>query len=108
MRVILFVALVAAAAAMPARAEAPKAKILEATARATALALVQGGTVKSSELEHEHGKLIYSFDITQPGSSGVEEVQISAISGKLVARHHETAAKEATEAKAVAKTPKAK
>lgn len=111
MRKIIFVALVATVAAMPALATAPKAKVPEAKARVTALALVKDGTVKSSELEREHGKLIYSFDITQPNTPGVEEVQISAITGKLVARHHESTTKEATEAKAEAveaKAPKAK
>jgi len=102
-----FAALIAVAVAMPALS-APKARVPEAKARAAALALVKDGTVKSSELEHEHGKLIYSYDITQPGASGVEEVQISAMTGKLVSRHHESAAKEAIETKAEAMEAKVK
>ena len=50
-----------------------EAKITEETARATALKEVPNGTVKSSELEREHGKLIYSFDITAPGKTGIDE-----------------------------------
>ena len=43
-----------------------EAKISEETARATALKEVPNGKVKSSELERENGKLIYSYDITVP------------------------------------------
>jgi len=84
----------------PALAAAQKPKITEAQARAKALSLVKDGKIRSSELEREHGKLIYSFDIAQPNTTAVDEVQISAITGKLVARHHESSAKEAAEAKA--------
>ena len=41
-------------------------KVTEAQARSTALARVVNGTVKSSELEKENGKLIWSFDIATP------------------------------------------
>ena len=69
---------------------AAKAKISLEAARKTALAAVPGGTVRSEELEREHGKLIYSFDIVLSGKPGVEEVNVSARTGKIVARHHET------------------
>ncbi len=46
-----------------ARLEA-KAKIARADAEKTALAQVPDGTVKEAEIEKEHGKLIWSFDIT--------------------------------------------
>src|ERR1700710_2910136 len=62
---------------------AKKAKITLDAARATALAQVPNGTVKSEELEREHGKLIYSFDIVVPGKSGIEEVNVSAVTGKV-------------------------
>jgi uncharacterized membrane protein YkoI len=75
-----------------------EAKISEETARATALAQVPNGTVKSSELEREHGKLIYSYDISVPGKTGVEEVNVNAIDGSVVAREHETAKAEKKEA----------
>ena len=69
--------------------------------------------VESEELEKEHGKLIYSFDLKVPGKSGVEEVQVDAMTGKLVNTHHETASaehKEATKEKQEAATasPKSK
>lgn len=78
---------------------AKQAKISLEDARATALARVPGGAVKSEELEKEHGKLIYSFDIAVPGKSGVEEVNVSAITGKVLARKHESARAEKREEK---------
>jgi uncharacterized membrane protein YkoI len=83
-----------------------EAKISEETARATALKEVPNGTVKSSELEREHGKLIYSYDLTVPGKSGVQEVNVNAIDGTVVAKQHETAAAERKEAVQEAKEKK--
>ncbi len=60
------------------------------------------GTVESSELEREHGKLIYSFDIRNSKGS-ITEVNVSAINGKIIAVQHENAAKEAAEHKQEAK-----
>ena len=85
-----------------------EAKISEETARATALKEVPNGTVKSSELEREKGKLIYSFDISVPGKSGIEEVNVNAIDGSVVAREHESAKTERKEAAKEAKEKKAK
>jgi uncharacterized membrane protein YkoI len=66
--------------------------------RATEIALKRvPGKIKSSELEREHGKLIYSFDITT--KKGVTEVNVDAITGKIVGTQHESAAKEAAEKK---------
>lgn len=91
-----------------------EAKIDEATARTTALKEVPNGVVESGELEREKGKLIYSFDIKAPDRSGVEEVNVDAVSGAVVAHEHETPAKERKEAAKEAKkepgraaTPKA-
>ena len=86
-----------------------EAKIPEATARATALKEVPGGVVKEYELEREKGKLIWSYDIAVAGKSGIEEIAIDAMTGKMVGREHESAKnmqKEAAEdsAKAKAKT----
>jgi uncharacterized membrane protein YkoI len=84
-----------------------EAKISEATARATALKEVPNGTVKSSELEREGGKLIYSYDITVPGKTGIDEVNVNAIDGTVVAKQHETPKAEKTEAAKEAKEKKA-
>jgi uncharacterized membrane protein YkoI len=80
-----------------------EAKIPEADARKTALAAVPGGKVRSHELERENGKLIYSYDIKVAGKSGVEEVNVDAITGQIVAHEHEDAKAEAKEKKAEAK-----
>ena len=85
-----------------------EAKISEAAARAIALKEVPNGTIKSSELEREHGTLIYSFDISVPGKTGIEEIAVSAINGSIVAREHETPKMEKKEAALEAKEKKAK
>lgn len=85
-----------------------EAKISEETARATALKEVPNGTIKSSELEREKGKLIYSFDISVPGKTGIEEINVNAIDGSVVAREHETPKTEKTEAAKEAQEKKAK
>jgi cell division protein FtsL len=80
---------------------ATKPKITMAQARATALKKAPG-TVKSEELENEHGKLIYSFDIAT-SKSAITEVNVDALNGKIVAVQQENAAKEAAEKKQEAK-----
>jgi uncharacterized membrane protein YkoI len=84
-----------------------EAKISEAAARVTALKEVPNGSVKSSELERENGKLIYSYDITVPGKTGIDEVNVNAIDGTVVAKQHETPKSEKAEAAKEAKEKKA-
>lgn len=79
-----------------------EAKIAERDARKTALAAVPGGKVRSHELERENGKLIYSYDIKVAGKPGVEEVNVDAMTGEVVAHEHEDAKAEAKEKKAEA------
>ncbi len=97
--------LVAALAISPTVASAgrPHARISERAAQVVALKHVQGGTIKSSELEREHGKLIYSFDIARLNMAGVEEVHVDATTGRFLGQHHETALKESIERKGEAK-----
>jgi uncharacterized membrane protein YkoI len=83
-----------------------EAKVSEADARATALKEIPNGTVKSEELEREKGKLIYSYDITVPGKSGVEEVNVNAVDGSVVGKMHESAKTEKKEAAKEAKEKK--
>ena len=91
-------------ACLPAAALAAKTethpKISESHARSIAQARVPKGHVKSHELEHEGGRLIYSFEFTVPGKSGVEEVNVDAHSGKVVGVEHESPQKEKKEAAA--------
>ena len=77
-----------------------EAKVTEAQAKATALGKVPQGVVKSSELEREHGRLIWSFDMTRPSAKGATEIQVDALTGKIVSVKKETPAQEAKEARA--------
>jgi uncharacterized membrane protein YkoI len=85
-----------------------EAKISMKQARSTALARVPGGRVKSSELEREGGKLIYSFDIRPAKGTGIDEVHVDAITGEVLAVDHETPAGEAKERRAERKGRKPK
>jgi uncharacterized membrane protein YkoI len=73
-------------------------KITEPEARKIALARVPG-TVRSEELEREHHRVVYSYDIEQSGKPGVEEVQVDAKSGKIVSIRHESDKAEEQEKK---------
>lgn len=85
-----------------------KAKISKADATKIALAKVPNGTVKEAELEKEHGKLIWSFDITTPDSADITEVQVNAKTGKVESVEKETPAEQAKEKQAEAKEKKGK
>jgi uncharacterized membrane protein YkoI len=74
-----------------------QAKISEADARATALSKVPDGTIKESELEKEKGKLIWSFDISRPGTRDISEVNVDAITGEVVGMELETPKDQAKE-----------
>src|SRR5690242_92235 len=66
-----------------------EAKISMEKARGIALQNAPGGKIASAELEREHGKLIYSFDIKR-GMQGVTEVNVDAKNGKVVSITHES------------------
>jgi hypothetical protein len=76
-----------------------KAKITAEAATASAKALLPNATVKSAEIEEEGGKLIYSFDFATAGKTGIDEINIDAMTGKQVGRiEHESPASEKKEA----------
>ena len=75
-------------------------RITKQQATRTALAAVPGGRIKSTELEHENGKHVWSFDITRKSVPGATEIQVDARTGEIVVNKHESAAEEAREAKA--------
>ena len=89
---------------------AAMAKVTQTDAQKTALATLKEtskATVKSAELEAEHGCLLYSFDVEVAGKTGVQEVQIDAGNGKILSNKHESPKAEAAEkAKDKAKAPK--
>src|SRR6267143_713974 len=74
-----------------------EAKVTRADAEKTALSKAPGGTIKEGELEKEKGKLIWSFDITTPGTSDITEVHVDATTGQIASVEKETAADEAKE-----------
>ncbi len=83
-----------------------KAKVTPDSALKVALARVPGAKLKAREIEEEHGKLVYSFDLMIPGKSGIEEVQVDALTGAVVGVEHEDAASEAREAQEDKAKPK--
>jgi uncharacterized membrane protein YkoI len=75
------------------------AKVTKEDAQKTALARVPNGTVQEAELEKEHGKVIWSFDIAVPGSKDISEVEVDAVTGEVVAMEKESPEEQAKEAK---------
>jgi uncharacterized membrane protein YkoI len=58
-----------------------QAKISQAQAQSIALAQVLGGVIESGELKQEQGRLIWSFDISMPDSTGVIKDTLDSITG---------------------------
>ena len=83
-----------------------QAKITQAEAMKTVLAKVPDGKIKAAELEKEHGKLIWSFDISMPKSKNITEIQVDAKTGKIVSTQVETPKDQAAEAAADKKAKK--
>ena len=77
-----------------------KATITSEAAIATAQARLPNAKLTAAEIEQENGKLIYSFDFTTDGKTGIDEVNINALTGKQVGKvEHESPAAEKKEAK---------
>src|SRR5215831_8836262 len=74
-----------------------QAKVTRAEAEKIALAKAPGGTIKEGEIENEKGKLIWSFDISMPGTKDIKEVNVDAITGDVLSVETETPDKEAKE-----------
>jgi uncharacterized membrane protein YkoI len=72
-----------------------QAKITRDQAQQTVLAQVPNGTIKEGELEK--GQLIWSFDVTTPDSKDTTEVNVDALSGKVVSVDKESPEKEKNE-----------
>lgn len=68
------------------------AKISATVARQTAQAKFPNGAIVRAEIEWEKGRLIYSFEIQQPGVVGIEEVNVNAMTGAVVGTEHEVPA----------------
>jgi Peptidase propeptide and YPEB domain len=77
-----------------------EARVSKSQAEETALGKVRHGVIKSEELEREHGKLVWSFDIATSGTKNITEVQVDAMTGKIVSVLVETPKDQAKEAAA--------
>jgi len=78
-------------------------KVSKAQAEQIALAKAPGGEIKSSELEHEKGALVWSFDIATPGTRDITEVLVDANTGAIVEVAKETPSQQQAETKGDAK-----
>jgi len=58
---------------------------------------VPDGVVKEGEIEKEHGKLIWSFDLTVLDSQNIKAVAVGAITGQVVSIETETPEQQAKE-----------
>ena len=88
---------------------AKAAKVTEAVAAATAQKRLPKATIAGVELERENGKLQYSYDMKTAGKSGIDEVNVDAVTGKILNVSHETPVtekKEAADEKKAAAKPK--
>ena len=81
------------------------AKISAEEARAIAVKQVPG-EIEEEELEKEHGKLVYSYDIRGAGQKGITEVQVSALDGSIVSVEKEDPASEQREKQRESGKPK--
>lgn len=86
--------------AMTADALLARAKVSRADATRTALAQVPNGTIQAAELEDEHQKLVWSFDIAMPDSRDITEIQVDAVTGAIASTQVETPTDQAQEAAA--------
>ena len=74
-----------------------EARVSKEDAGKTALAKVPNGMIKESELEKEHGKLLWSFEVVTSGTKDITEVNVDAISGRVVSMEWETPEDQARE-----------
>jgi uncharacterized membrane protein YkoI len=108
MTAVMLAAIVAGAPVLAAQAvkvteSAPgllkKAKIPPDSAIRIAKARLPKATINAAEIEQENGRLIYSFDFKTASKSGIDEVNVDAMTGKLVGSvQHESPSDEKKEA----------
>ena len=88
------IALACATIALPvalAHASPPKPeKITYESAKKAAESKVPRGTLTSHQLVRDHDKLIYGFEFSEAGKSGVKTVKVDAYTGKVLKVKHES------------------
>jgi uncharacterized membrane protein YkoI len=85
-----------------------QAKIGADSATRLAQTRLPAGTIQSAEIESEHGRLINSFDIRLAGRTGIDEVNVAAMTGVILAVEPESPGAEAAGRKADGLTAKAR
>jgi uncharacterized membrane protein YkoI len=68
----------------------PEHKITYESAKLIAEHKVPKGTMSSHTIVHDHDHLVYAFGFTEPGKTGVKEVDVDARNGKIVKNKHES------------------
>lgn len=87
--------------AAPTQAQlAAQAKVRESEAKRIALKQVPSGSIKTAEIENEKGHLVWSFDISKPGTRNITEVLVDAKTGRIVSISKENPAQQVAEEKA--------
>lgn len=76
-----------------------QATVTKEAATKIALDRVPNGIIKEAELEKEHGILVWSFDISNPNSKDITEIQVDAKTSKVVSVKKESAKAEKKEQK---------
>jgi uncharacterized membrane protein YkoI len=74
-----------------------QAKVSEDSALKIAMARMPGAKVQALELENENGHLMWSWEMKLEGKTGVEEVNVNARDGSIIAVEHENPATERQE-----------
>ena len=67
-----------------------QAKVSSSDAIAAAQAKVPSATLKNAWIQQKEGKLVYSFDFETPGTAGVDQVHVDAITGAVMSVEHKT------------------
>jgi len=74
-----------------------QARVTKDDAQKIALDRVPNGTIKEGELEKEHGKLQWSFDIATADTKDITEVNVDAITGAIISVDKESPESEKKE-----------
>jgi competence protein ComGC len=98
----VFVLMIVGIFLLSATSDFGQAKISKTKARKIAQAKEPTGKIESEELEKEHGKLVYSFDIRNAKGT-ITEVQVDARTGKIVSVEEENKQAEEKEKQQEAK-----
>ena len=75
------------------------------SARKLAQAKVRGGRISKEEIRQDNGKLVYSFYMKSEGKSGVDAVNVDAMTGAVARPVHESKGEAKAERKGAAAAP---